>query len=315
MDRDVPPQVTANVYFHASNQLSAVWGQSFDLSFCCSSNVHQGFPKFVLAGVHIDRDGSTTVISGYSPTVSTLPDGTVLSISGAYPFGDVVSIRATRAVRLKLRIPCFCDNASLTTVDTGVGRSSWEVPGCAFAPASLSANATLTVAFRNRIRLVHWPRGGVEVRRGALTFALRPATVDKKEKIYWPSSTTTPEVASRMVFMQNNASWNYALLLSSLRFVGGATVPKVPFSDAEPPAVTIHAQGRRVPGWGRTCVKTSYTDGHCVCEVSSHQPCGVHELPPSPLNSSEAPGALEPIVLVPFGATNLRISVFPTLKE
>lgn len=39
---------------------------------CCTSNVHQGWPYFVLGQVHTTPNG-TIVISGYSPTTTTIP--------------------------------------------------------------------------------------------------------------------------------------------------------------------------------------------------------------------------------------------------
>ena len=66
------PDVTANVYHHASNQITAnehPW--SYDLYFCCSANVHQGWPKFMYSAVQYDVGGAV-VVSGYSPSTTEL---------------------------------------------------------------------------------------------------------------------------------------------------------------------------------------------------------------------------------------------------
>ena len=91
------------------------------------------------------------------------------------------------------------------------------------------------------------------------------------------------------------ATWNYALRTDSLRFVGGGVVPAVPFAAAAPPPVRILAQARRVPGW-----------------TAAGGARGVAPVPRSPLASDEP---LEQVELVPFGSTNIRIGLFPTLRS
>ena len=84
------PDVTANVYHHASNQLAT--GNSgpyeYSLFFCCSANVHQGWPKFMFSAVLLDPSSSssssdTVVIGGYAPSSTTLTNGHTIIISGS----------------------------------------------------------------------------------------------------------------------------------------------------------------------------------------------------------------------------------------
>ena len=127
--------------------------------------------------------------------------------------------------------------------------------------------------------------------RGALLFALRPKSVVIQRVI---QGSTDPRIKSREVTLAPNATWNYALLPSSLTFLGGGAVPSPPFDTGAAPAVKITARARRrVPGW---------TNGPGAR--------GVAALPASPLHSSEPEETIE---LVPYGATNIRISVFPQL--
>ena len=83
------PDVTGNVYHHASNQIATGPGQyAYDLYYCCTANVHQGWPKFIAALVHLDAEG-TPVVSSLAPATTMLPDGTRLQIHGLYPFADL----------------------------------------------------------------------------------------------------------------------------------------------------------------------------------------------------------------------------------
>lgn len=118
-------------------------------------------PKFIMSGVQLqagtaaDTSGSTAavagprvVVSGYSPQEATLPDGTVVTVAGQYPFADNVTITITpksavgaddgsgnepaaaATPSLALRIPCWVDSAEV-------------VPHAAATAATAGATAAL----------------------------------------------------------------------------------------------------------------------------------------------------------------------------
>ena len=292
------PDVTTNVYHHNSNQLACPGAPySYGLYFCCSANLHQGWPKFVNAQVQVSTRTGRVVVSGYAPSASALPTaagGGTLVVGGSYPFADGATITASAATELALRVPCWCEGATVTVA----GGAAQAAPPCAFFNASLAAGGSLAIAFDTRIRLYKWEAsplsgqskiqgGAVEVHRGPLTYALRPAS----------NVTVTPlhdaTFVNRAVQVLPNATWNYGLLLSSLAFEGGGAIPALPFDAEAPPPVRITAKARQVDAW----------------EFSSGAR-GVAPVPKSPLSSSRP---LVDIELVPMGSTNIRISVFPTL--
>eukprot|EP01063_Lacrimia_lanifica_P018886 TRINITY_DN25848_c0_g1_i1.p1 TRINITY_DN25848_c0_g1~~TRINITY_DN25848_c0_g1_i1.p1 ORF type:complete len:667 (+),score=229.17 TRINITY_DN25848_c0_g1_i1:78-2078(+) len=287
--------VTANVYHHCANQVEAASNHfSYSLYFCCSANVHQGWPKFVLSAVQ--RRGGAVVVSGYAPSLSTFPDGSTLSVTGDYPFSDDARLTLSAPMALQLRVPCWCERARVR-VDAG----AWvEAAPCGFH--AVNASGAVEIVFENAIRLHTWRAsnvsgqasiqgGGVEVHRGALVYALRPqSNVTATQAPYAPKNSS---IQARSV--KATSPWNYALLTSSLTFEPGLGVPDVPFSSTAPPPCVVKAQARRVPEW--TAVPGAE---------------GVAPVPKSPLSSQEP---LEDIVLVPYGSTNVRISVFPSLVE
>lgn len=310
------PDATANVYHHADNQIETGSGgpYAYDLYFCCSANVHQGWPKFVFSAVHLQETGSTIVISGYSPTVSTLSDGRVVTISGSYPFSDVATVSINQASKLRLRVPCWVEGASITIA----GGATYLAPPCQFFNLTLRGAATLNVSFVNKIRLYEWKPskldgqaliagGGVEVHRGPLVYSLRPeSTVTSNPKMGgqsqpYPQSLPGgaaggwPTIMKHQVTIAENASWNYALDVSSLTFetLSPTALPNVPFAVDKPPPLQIRAKAKRVPTWT--------TGGGAR---------GIAALPHSPLSSTEP---LEEVVLVPRGATNIRGARCPPL--
>ena len=177
-----------------------------------------------------------------------------------------------------------------------------EAPPCSFydvSPTSLPVH----IAFDNQVRLHTWRAsnssgqgsiqgGGVEVHRGALLYALRPPSVVNESVA--PDAPAGSSIRARAVRVATEA-WNFGLLTSSLRFERLGTVPDVPFSSTASPPGRVTAMARRVPQW-----------------VRGKGARGVAAVPRSPLKSDQP---LEAIELVPFGSTNVRISVFPTLVE
>eukprot|EP00912_Choanoflagellata_sp_UC4_P001321 UC4_evm1s812 len=272
------PDITANVYHHKSNQLECGGQYAFNLFFCCTANVHQGWPKFVFSSVYTKEE--TIVISGFAPTRSILPDGNQIDINTSYPFSDTVIVNVLRASNLSIRIPCWTEGAFIRI---GSGRFQ-RVSSCIFFNVSTPDSTKIVIEFGASLI----EDGGIEIHRGALTFALRPDS-DVKEEII---NSSFPTIKSRSVSIKEGTVWNYGLLLSSLQFHGGGDVPAVPFSTDDEPPVKITALARQVPSW-----------------TANGNP---NPLPRSPLNSTEP---LINITLVPYGSTNIRISVFPSLCE
>jgi len=239
------PDVTGNVYHHCSNQIEAPSAPySYGLYFCCSANVHQGWPKFLISASQISTKTGKVVVSGYAPSTTILPQGKggTLSITGQYPFSDMVNITVSEDASLSLRIPCWTESASVEVAGT-----THTAPSCSFYDVSVLAGESLNLVFKNDIKTYKWQKssldgqsmiqgGGMEIHRGALTYALRPANDVNATQI----PHAVPGFMNRAV--KATGPWNYGILESSLQFKDGGAIPKVPFSDVASPPVKILAK-------------------------------------------------------------------------
>ncbi|MDO8540502.1 MAG: glycoside hydrolase family 127 protein [Opitutaceae bacterium] len=272
---------------------------------CCTSNYHQGWPKFTqhLWMATADR-GLAALIFGPSQVKARVGDGQEVTITEDtnYPFDETIRFRIAsgEAVTfpLHLRIPGWCEEATIK-INGGAARA--EHGGRVVVLArSWRDGDVVELTMPMRVRSSRWYENSAAVERGPLVYALRLAET-------W-SETVRPAPAGAgagvhrgYLECRGNEPWNYALLRSALDQPDagfelhrtGATAAN-PWSLAGAP-LELRTKAVRVPSWG-------------LYEASAGP------VPPSPV---PRPGdfRLETIRLVPYGCTTLRISGFPWIDD
>jgi hypothetical protein len=141
----------------------------------------------------------------------------------------------------------------------------------------------------------HTP-AAVAVTRGALVFALHPV----ENKIIVKNYTTTPSHAGDHApdyMISTNDTWNYALDLTTppmfVQNVSSKWSLAFPFDDSGQYPFAIDVEAREAKAWGNWRGS----------EITAPPPR-------SPVGAS-ACGPPVKLRLVPFGSTNIRVSVFP----
>jgi len=271
---------------------------------CCTSNFHQGWPKFVAHlwmatpdnGLAAVAYGPSTVkarvgAAGSDATEVTIVEGTDYPFDGAVRLS--VQIAKAASFPLLLRIPSWAAGATVS-----VGGTSVEAKAGGFhrIERSWKDGDTVSMNLPMKLRTEERFNGAAAILRGPLVFSLKLGElyrqIPKAEKgtfrfSQYPHADWEIHPAS---------PWNYGLVLDreaperSIEVVR-APVSAIPFAQSTAPVV-LKTKGRRILSW--------------VLEDNS-----AGETPRSPAETSQE---IETVELIPYGSTRLRISEFPTVK-
>lgn len=257
---------------------------------CCTSNMHQGWPKFVAHLWMRTADEGLAAVS-YAPcTVSTKLKETAVSVSVEtdYPFREAVRITvrtdAPVAFPLLLRIPAWCEDATLR-ID---GEDAAKPPAGSFhrVERTWQGETILQINVPMAVRAERRYNNAIAIHRGPLVYSLRIGEDWRYLKGEIPHADWEVHPTS---------TWNYALEwddrdpAASIRFED-RPLGEMPFSPEGTPVVAL-IKGRRLPSW--------------ALHRNAAGP-----LPESPV-TADTP--VQTLTLIPYGCTNLRVTEFPTL--
>ena len=275
---------------------------------CCGGNVHRIFPNFVIRMWMQTADGGLAAVlygpSKLSAKVGPTHEDIEIEQTTHYPFEERIEFRihARRAAvfPLSLRIPGWCDAPRLEVngeaVDTARNEKGFVVLHRRFQPDDV-----ITLTLPMRLAMTQWPGNGVGLEYGPLVYALSIRAEWKAIVEPGYSSVEYPSLEARPV-----SAWNYGLALDPARLNSDVTVATRPLAADEQddpwdhPATTLTVPARSINGWD---LRTSPTDP------------GQKFTPPLPSPDATSVGVeIEQLTLVPYGSTQLRMSIFPWMR-
>lgn len=271
---------------------------------CCAGNVHRIMPNYVDRMWMRGKDGEV-VSTLFGPSeYSFKADGKTVTVKEEteYPFDETVtySFRNPGGSKIKfsVRIPEWCDNASLRI---GLRKYKGELKPGTFVTLEKRFNRWSKVRLQlpMKVRVKDIDGKGCYVERGPLLYALDVAGNKVEDTtVYENMNGKVPRNPDFKCWSITPASdWNYALFGSEGELEREARVSvrkngKYPFDlGASPVSITVPAKRIDWP-----------------LEEDRYTP----ELP-SPDSVKAVSDEIEYLRLVPYGATELRVSVFPTL--
>jgi len=258
---------------------------------CCTANLHQGWPKFVAhLWMRSPDDGLAAIAYAPCAVRTTVREvGVSVDVETEYPFdGRIqITVHADEPVQfpLHLRVPAWAEGARLRNPD---GDTTTLLPGTfAIIDREWRGETRVTLDLPMSIRAERRFNDAVSLSRGPLLLALQIGEAWRQiggelPAADWEVLPTTEWAYALDIDPADPAS---TLEVERRPLVGG------PFSPETAP-LRVHTRGRHVPGWG------------LERDTAAAPP------PVSPVHSREP---LEPFVLLPYGATGLRIAEIPVL--
>lgn len=313
---------TARQYYQQVNQVSVTreWREfttphdNTDLLYgiltgypCCTSNLHQGWPKFVQNLWYATADnGIAALIYAPSNVKAIVANNVEVAIQERtnYPFDESIqfTIRYTDKKLKKawfpfhLRIPSWCKDPIIKVngAPIEVDATSGEIT---FINREWNNGDELTLELPQEVEISRWYDNGAVVERGPLVYAL-------KMNEHWEKKQMEPERVVRYgawyYEVTSDTPWNYALSAKSFQpanIKNKFVVEKLSMKGAYPwnvenAPIRIKTKARLLNNW--TLVR------------GSAGPIAYYTQQGDDVSPND-----ESIELIPYGCTTLRITEFP----
>lgn len=265
---------------------------------CCTSNMHQGWPKFTQNLWMASADKGVAALL-YAPSSVKLKvgDGTMVEFTERtdYPFDETVSfIYKNKGPQITfpfhLRIPGWCKMAMITIN----GKQVQKAKGGQIIRLERKWHNgdEIKLTLPMEVSLERWHENSVSVQRGPLLYALK---IDEE----WKKKENN-DAYGDYYEVYPKSSWNYGLmkvspenLQKAFPVVKKGRVAENPWNLENAP-IQLQAKAVTLPDW-------QLYDGNA----------GPLPYSPQPMPSGQKPLF---VTLIPYGCTTLRISEFPVVE-
>jgi hypothetical protein len=263
---------------------------------CCTSNMHQGWPK--LASHLWMRAENGLAAVAYAPSVArfeTQGADVQVKLDTDYPFRETLRLTVTVGkpadFPLLLRVPAWARGATLRLPD---GMPQPLKPGTFHRIQRRwqdSISAELRFPMQAKTSLGY--SSALRLERGPLVYSLKLG----EEWTHVNTDKPHRELPHADFEVRPTTPWNYGLQLSEDTLPADVTFEERPVGDRpfspEGAGMIAKVRGRRLPQWRM-------------------QHGWAAEVPPDP-QASQAP--LEELALLPSGCTHIRVTEFPRLQR
>ena len=288
---------------------------------CCPGEVNRIMPNFAARmWLRNDADGITAALYGPSQATAKLGGQKVTIIERTdYPFSEriyfEIQTKGSARFSLGLRIPGWCRKAKII-INGKERRGKLKAGSFIKIRRNFRNKDVISLILPMELKLSHWPGGGAALERGPLVYSLgieEDRRIDKRDR---RSSKEFPAWN-----MYPASRWNYALDLNGRNLnkaveVVKGSVGENPWSMKSAP-IQLRVPARRVRNWkisNRRSVLREVVPGKAA-EKHSGEFAFTPALPEPSTLARRLSKKTETITLVPYGCTNLRLTIFPKINR
>ncbi|MEI7850929.1 MAG: beta-L-arabinofuranosidase domain-containing protein [Kiritimatiellales bacterium] len=276
---------------------------------CCSGNVNRMIPIYVGSQWLKGANGALVkALYGPGSVVHQVGDSKItLKEESVYPYSDSILFAVTEGAAefpLQLRIPAWAENATVKL--NGTNKAGVKSGTFFELNEKFKKGDRIEVSLNAKAHCKKWSDDTLIVEYGSLLFALPIETL--KEKV-----TLTSRGDTYMGYnMSPLSAWNYVLRMdgtdqSLLRVVRTGEIDPVNPWAQQPQALSIQVPATVLKEWTETYQKVTGKEGVAYAPMTP-------PLPPLGI-FIRLPGKTEKISLVPYGSTELRMSMFPFVAD
>ena len=265
---------------------------------CCTTNMHQSWPKFVQNLFYATPDGGVAVLL-YAPSEVQMmvADSVDLQITErtGFPFREQVHFKfglsETAQFPFHLRIPEWASNPKIRVNEKEVPVSIEK--GIAILNRQWKDGDELTLELPMQIQTSKWHEGAIAIERGPLVYALQIGAEERAKN--------RNDGYGQFTEFYPKTDWNYGLLQSELDRLPSAIEISMNDWDGSYPwnlknaPITLKMKAAKLSDWQLINDAPSFPDQATIDNFN--------------------PSEVEVISLVPYGCTVLRISEFPVIRN
>ena len=278
---------------------------------CCVGNIGRTMPNYILRMYQRTEHGIAVSLYGDSVFSGNEMD---ITQSGNYPFGDEIKLKIKLKDKnkneLRLRIPSwaaeYCISINSKTIETEMENG--------YAILNVGDNDEIVLNVKKKLSMHESPDGGIYFTYGPFLMSLKideDIQIDKLEK------RQTNEFPAYNIYPKSK--WNYAVSEDINPTLNIMETGKNPFWDKPPIEIEIDAYV--LNNWdlvrlnisdiqrGSEGADTTALD-KCNASIQDEKLIRTPELPSASFIKANL-GNKERVSLIPYGCTNLRLTVFP----
>ena len=295
--------LNSNDYGHHPARMAYLPGHDVE---CCTGNVNRFMPYYV-EQMWLSAPNNGLVASLFGPSSVTTTVGkdqipiTVTETTN-YPFSEKIDFKFQMDASVNfpffIRIPVWSDHTQILV--NGKAIDEQILPGSFFKlERKFSKNDIITLNMPMEVITSSWPNNGIGIERGPLVFSL---AIDETTNIVDHYERATPEFPA--IERRPNSEWNYALNLyedknSNIEIIETNTTG-YPWDIGNSP-VKIIVPAKKIDNWKMKEIRDKETNKHFLTTP---------EFP----EELDTKGNTEYIELVPYGNTELRLTIFPKVR-